>query len=125
MNQEVAVHCTACPPQGSCAWQLANLEEEGAGRRQLGGSLFHTPTFTFCLWPPRESKAGGSRLFTNPTAHFPSTRELCTCELLSKKSNDSTFHTQNKHHDGAERHPQESVSIPYPWTPLWQGWDWI
>lgn len=67
--------------------------------------FFTPPTFTFCRWPLRESKVvGGSRLFTNPTAHFPSTREL-----LSQKSNDSTRHTRNKHHDGAECPPPESV----------------
>lgn len=37
------LHHTTCRPQGSSTWQLANLEEEGAGRRQAGQFIFTPP----------------------------------------------------------------------------------
>lgn len=91
-NQEVAMHLTTCWAQGSSAWQLASLQEEGTGRSRwlqqcagLGGARPPPPPLHFHFLPrtARESKAGAECLRFHPLcqAHFQSTRELLLKEI--------------------------------------------
>lgn len=78
-NQEVAMHLTTCWAQGSSAWQLASLQEEGTGRSRwlqqcagLGGARPPPSTFTFCPGLPvsqrREQSVYDSILYAKLTS---------------------------------------------------------